>query len=221
VSPAADRRERLAAARLYFVCDRAPGGRRLDDVLAPALAGGVDVFQLRDKRAADPELVEAAERARALCDAADALFLLNDRPDLAAAVGADGVHVGQDDEPVALARAAVGTEYLVGLSTHSEGQADAAEALDVDYIAVGPVHATPTKEGRPAIGLAPVRHAAATVQRPWFAIGGIDARNAREVVEAGASRIVVVRAIAEAEDPEAAAHALRAAVEGRLPLGPA
>jgi thiamine-phosphate pyrophosphorylase len=221
VSPAADRRERLAAARLYFVCDRTPGGRPLEDVLAPALAGGVDVFQLRDKRAADPELVEAAERASALCDAAGALFLLNDRPDLAASVGADGVHVGQDDEPVAHARGAVGTECLVGLSTHSEAQADDAAALDVDYIAVGPVHATPTKEGRPAIGLAPVRHAAETAQRPWFAIGGIDARNAGEVVEAGASRIVVVRAIAEAEDPEAVARALRAAVERRVPLGPA
>jgi thiamine-phosphate pyrophosphorylase len=122
---------------------------------------------------------------------------------------------------VARARAAVGAECLVGLSTHSEAQADAAEALDVDYIAVGPVHATPTKEGRPAIGLAPVRHAAGTVRRPWFAIGGIDARNAGEVVEAGASRIVVVRAIAEAEDPEAAAHALRDAVERWVPLGPA
>jgi thiamine-phosphate pyrophosphorylase len=221
VSHAADRRERLAATRLYFVCDRTPGGRPLEDVLAPALAGGVDVFQLRDKRAADVELVEAAERARTLCDGAGALFLLNDRPDLAAAVGADGVHVGQDDEPVAQARAAIGTERLVGLSTHSEAQADDAEALDVDYIAVGPVHATPTKEGRPAIGLAPVRHAADTVQRPWFAIGGVDARTAGEIVEAGASRIVVVRAIAEAEDPEGAARALRAAVEQRVPLGPA
>ena len=215
-----NRRDRLAAARLYFVCDRAPGGRRLAEVLAPALAGGVDVFQLRDKRATDDELLDAALRARDLCRAAGALFLLNDRPDLAAAAEADGVHVGQDDEPVAGARAHVGGSRLVGLSTHSEAQADASAQLDVDYIAVGPVHATPTKEGRPAIGLDPVRHAAATVARPWFAIGGLDAANVHEVVKAGASRIVVVRAIAQAQDPEAAARQLREAVE-RRPVGTA
>jgi thiamine-phosphate pyrophosphorylase len=213
----ADRRARLAAARLYLVCDRRPGGRPLRDVLARALAGGVDVFQLRDKHASDREVLAAAAEARALCDEAGSLLVLNDRPDLAVAAGADGVHVGQDDVPVSGARAAVGDERLVGLSTHSAAQADAAAALDVDYLAVGPVQATPTKPGRPAVGLAPVRHAARTVAVPWFAIGGIDRTNVGAVAEAGAARVVVVRAIAEAPDPEAAARELRAALEA-VPL---
>ena len=209
------RRERLAAARLYLVCDRRPGGRELGDVLEAALRGGVDVVQLRDKRAGDDEVLAAARDARARCAAHGALFLVNDRPDLAAAADADGVHVGQDDASVAAARAVVGPGRLVGLSTHGAGQSDAAAGLDVDYVAVGPVHATPTKRGRPAVGLGPVRHAAATVRRPWFAIGGIDERTVGDVVAAGARRVVVVRAIAEADDPERAARALRAALEGR------
>jgi thiamine-phosphate pyrophosphorylase len=213
MSSAADRRRRLAAARLYFVCDLRPGGRALREVLAPALAGGVDVFQLRDKTASEAELLAGAEEARALCDEAGALLLLNDRPDLALAAGADGVHVGQADAPVAAARAAIGPDRLVGLSTHGAAQADAAAALRPDYIAVGPVHATPTKPGRPAIGLGPVRHAARAVALPWFAIGGIDPQTVGEVVAAGAGRVVVVRAIAQAGDPEAAARALRAALE--------
>ncbi|MDQ3742555.1 MAG: thiamine phosphate synthase, partial [Actinomycetota bacterium] len=162
----------LEDTRLYFVCGASPGGRPLADVLAPALSGGVDVFQLREKHAPDEQIVAAAQVARALCHEAGALFVLNDRPDLVEAAGADGVHVGQDDTPVPEARAVVGDERIVGLSTHSEEQADAAEG--VDYFAVGPVHATPTKEGRPAIGLDPVRHAARTATAPWFAIGGID-----------------------------------------------
>ena len=209
------RRERLAAARLYLVCDRRPGGRPLGDVLEAALRGGVDVVQLRDKRAGDDEVLAAARDARARCAAHGALFLVNDRPDLAVAADADGVHVGQDDASVAAARAVVGPGRLLGLSTHGAGQSDAAAALDVDYLAVGPVHPTPTKPGRPAIGLDPVRHAAATVRRPWFAIGGIDERTVGDVVAAGARRVVVVRAIAEADDPERAARALRGALDGR------
>jgi thiamine-phosphate pyrophosphorylase len=155
---------------LYFVADRAGMARALDG----ALAGGVDLFQLRDKDATDDELLAAAHDARERCHAAGALFLLNDRPDLAAACGADGVHVGQDDMPVAGAREIVGPDAIVGLSTHSIEQARAGSAGGADYIAVGPVHATPTKEGRPAIGVEPVRYAAAHVSLPWFAIGGID-----------------------------------------------
>jgi thiamine-phosphate pyrophosphorylase len=202
-------------ARLYFVCGARPGGRPLADVLAPALAGGVDVFQLREKDPADDDAVLAhAEVARELCDEAGALFVLNDRPDLVQAAGADGVHVGQDDMPVAHARELVGAGRVVGLSTHSEAQADGAAAEGVDYFAVGPVHATPTKEGRPAIGLDAVRHAAATARAPWFAIGGLDADTVPAVLDAGATRIVVVRAIAEAEDPGAAARRLRDLVDG-------
>ena len=201
----------LHDARLYFVCGASPGRRPLADVLAPALANGVDVFQLREKDAPDEQILAAAQVARALCDEAGALFVLNDRPDLVDAAGADGVHVGQDDTPVPEARAVVG-DRIVGLSTHSPEQADAARG--VDYFAVGPVHATPTKQGRPAIGLDPVRHAARTAQVPWFAIGGIDGDTLPAVLDAGARRIVVVRAIAEADDPGAATRALREVLDG-------
>jgi thiamine-phosphate pyrophosphorylase len=202
-----DRRARLATSRLYLIAD----GAAVDRVLAAALAGGVDIFQLRDKALDDERLLAAAARARELCAAAGALFVVNDRPDLAAAAGADGVHVGQDDASVAEARAAVGEDRLVGLSTHTPEQVDG--AAGVDLIGVGPVHATPTKAARPAVGLDLVRHAAAHARVPWFAIGGLHAGNLPPVLAAGARRISVVRAIADAEDPEAAARTLRAMVD--------
>jgi thiamine-phosphate pyrophosphorylase len=205
-----DPRDRLHDARLYFVADRDGMARALQG----ALRGGVDLFQLRDKEASDDELLAAADTARALCHAAGALFLLNDRPDLAAAAGADGVHVGQDDMPVARACAHVGPDALVGLSTHSIAQAQRGASSGADYVAVGPVHATPTKEGRPPIGLEPVRYAAAHLELPWFAIGGLDAETLGPVVAAGARRAVVVRALAHAHDPEDAARTLRAALSG-------
>jgi len=181
------------------------------DWIAAAVRGGVDLIQLRDKTLSDDELVEAA---RAFVGH-EALFILNDRPDLVDACGADGIHVGQDDDPPKVARAAVGPDRIVGRSTHAPDQAAAAEAdEDVDYLAVGPVHATPTKPGRPAAGLDYISYVAAHAGKPWFAIGGLDAGNAREVVERGATRIVVVRAITSADDPEAAARGLRAALEG-------
>lgn len=203
----AQRRERLETARLYFVSSGRPGGRPLQDVLGPALEGGVDVYQLREKDGDDAAILEAAAVARELCAQAGALFFVNDRPDLAVAAGADGVHVGQDDLPVAQARAAVGAERLVGLSTHGPAQVGAAAGADL--IGVGPVHATPTKAGRPATGLDLIRHAAAHARVPWFAIGGLDADTLPAVVAAGARRATVVRAIAEADDPRAAARRLR------------
>jgi thiamine-phosphate pyrophosphorylase len=209
----AARRDRLARARLYFVCDAAPGGRDLPEVLDAALRGGVDLFQLRDKRLSDDDLLAAAQVAREACGRANALFLLNDRPDLALAAGADGVHVGQEDMPVDEAREIVGAERIVGLSTHTVAQVDA--ATGGDYIAVGPVHATPTKPGRPAVGVELVRHAARNATLPFFAIGGLNVANVHEVVGAGATRIVVVRAIAEAADPERAARELCAALPAR------
>jgi len=211
------RRERLASARLYFVTDVRP---RLEELLAAALAGGVDMVQLRDKEASDDELVRAAAVFRRLCDEHGALFWLNDRPDLVEACGADGVHVGQDDMPAADVRERVGDDVLVGLSTHSPEQLDAALASGVaDQLSVGPVWETPTKAGRPAAGLPYVRHAAELAgDRPWFAIGGIDLGNVRAVTQAGASRIVVVRAIRDAHDPAAAASELRAALE-ESPVG--
>jgi thiamine-phosphate pyrophosphorylase len=208
---ATTRRERLARACLYLVCGARPGGRDAGEVLAAALAGGVDVVQLRAKGAPDDEVLRAAETFAARSAEADALFVLNDRPDLAVEAGADGVHVGQADLPVDAARAVVGDERLVGLSTHSPAQLDAASG--VDYVAVGPIRATPTKPGRPAVGLAPVRYAAAHADVPFFAIGGIDPGNVHEAIAAGARRVVVVRAIAEAPDPEAAARALRRALD--------
>jgi thiamine-phosphate pyrophosphorylase len=195
-------RERLVTARLYLVCPARPRGW-----IEAAIRGGVDVIQLRDKTLDENGIVEAAREFRDT----DALFILNDRPDLVEACGADGVHVGQDDETPEHARRLVGPHRIVGRSTHAPDQAKAAdEDENVDYLAVGPVHATPTKPGRPAAGLHYVAHAASTVSKPWFAIGGLDAGNLHQVVERGASRIVVVRAITEAEDPEAAARALRA-----------
>jgi thiamine-phosphate pyrophosphorylase len=206
------RRERLRRARLYFVTDVRPG---LEELLAAALAGGVDMVQLRDKTASDAELVRAAVVFRRLCDEHGALFWLNDRPDLAVACGADGVHVGQEDLAPEAARQLAGGEVLIGLSTHSPSQLDAALAAGAaDQLSVGPVWETPTKEGRAAAGLDYVRYAAGVAgDRPWFAIGGIDLDNVREVIAAGATRIVVVRAIRDAPDPRAAAAALREALE--------
>ena len=190
----------LATARLYLVCDARPR-----EWLAAAVRGGVDIVQLRDKALDDEGLVAAAREFRDL----GVPFILNDRPDLVDACGADGVHVGQDDVSPGEARAIVGPDRIVGRSTHAPEQADAAEAdPDVDYMAVGPVWATPTKLGRPAAGLDYVEYAARTVTKPWFAIGGIDTTNLVTVTDRGARRIVVVRAIAEAEDPEAAARGL-------------
>jgi thiamine-phosphate pyrophosphorylase len=202
-------RERIGSARLYLVCDARPRA-----FLEAALRGGVDVIQLRDKERADDELIAAAREFRAAADAAGALFVLNDRPDLVGPCRADGVHVGQDDGSAADARAAVGPERIVGRSTHAPEQGAAADAdPDVDYLAVGPVHATPTKPGRPAAGLGYVEWAAAHLTKPWFAIGGLDVENVGEVTARGARRVVVVRAIAGAADPEAAARALRARLE--------
>jgi thiamine-phosphate pyrophosphorylase len=206
-------RERLAGARLYLVCDARPRA-----FLDAALRGGADLIQLRDKSLDDDGLIEAARQFRAAADAHGALFILNDRPDLVAACDADGVHVGQEDATPADARAAVGPDRIVGRSTHAPFQADAADAdPDVDYMAVGPVHATPTKPGRPAAGLDYVAYAARTVSTPWFAIGGLDATTLPAAVAAGARRAVVVRAITEAADPEAAARELRALME--TPVG--
>jgi thiamine-phosphate pyrophosphorylase len=204
----ADARERLRRARLYFVVEAAG-----EHMLPAALRGGVDLVQLRDKELDDEALLRAAARFRAVCDEHDALFWLNDRPDLAIAAGADGVHVGQDDQPAAAVREQVGDRLLIGLSTHSPEQFDAALASEADQLSVGPVWETPTKEGRPAAGLEYVSYAARHGgDAPWFAIGGIDERNVGEVVAAGARRVVVVRAIRDADDPEAAARRLSEAL---------
>jgi thiamine-phosphate pyrophosphorylase len=209
MSLARERRERLRRARLYLVIDAEPAER----VLPGALEGGVDIVQLREKSASDEEIVSAGRRLRTLCDEHGALLIVNDRADLALECGADGVHVGQDDDPLREVRDVVGADLLVGISTHSPEQVELGLGSIADYLGVGPVHATPTKPGREPVGLELVRYAAAHgAAKPWFAIGGIDADNAPAVAEAGASRIAVVRAIRDAADPRAVAAALRATV---------
>jgi thiamine-phosphate pyrophosphorylase len=197
-----DRRQRLSDARLYLIC-----AAQSDAFLHAALRGGVDIVQLRIKDSSDDEVLAAARRFSSACAHHGALLIINDRPDLVERTGADGVHVGQDDISVAEARSIVGTERLVGLSTHSPEQIERAKG--VDYIGVGPVHATPTKPGRAAVGLELVSYAATHARIPFFAIGGIDTENAEQVRDAGAERIAVVRALSGAADPEQTARELR------------
>ena len=201
------RRELLHGARLYLVCDARP-----DAFLEAALRGGVDLVQLRMKHARDDEIVAAGKRFKTICDSHRKLLIINDRPDLAAAVGADGVHLGQDDVAVDRARELVGPDALIGLSTHTPAQVDAANAIDVDYVGVGPVNETPTKPGRAAVGLALVEYAARNAAVPFFAIGGISRANVAEVRSAGADRVAVVRALTDSADPESEARALRGAL---------
>ena len=192
-----------AESRLYLITGVRPD---LAALLEAAVRGGVDLVQLREKQLPDGELLTALEEARAVTRRLGVPLVVNDRPDLAVLVGADFVHVGQDDLPVEAVRR---FGLPVGLSTHSAEELERAEA---DYVGVGPVFSTPTKEGRPAVGLEYVRHAASHARVPWFAIGGIDETNVANVVAAGARRIAVVRAIGEAEDPERAAATLRTAL---------
>jgi thiamine-phosphate pyrophosphorylase len=206
------RRERLRTARLYFVCEALPRGEDPEALLHAALGGGVDIVQLREKELDRDEIERSAQTFRRLCDTYSALFIVNDDPYLAQSCDADGVHVGQDDVDAGEGREILGPDAIVGLSTHSEQQLAASDAQPVDYVSVGPVWETPTKEGRPGVGLGLVEHAAANAPHPFFAIGGIDAANAPDVVAAGAQRLGVVRAIRDAEDPAVVAAALRRAL---------
>lgn len=211
-------RKRLDSARLYLCTDARRDRGDLAEFADAALSGGVDVIQLRDKGDSGP--LEAKHEIAALevlaeaCARHGALLSVNDRADIALAVDADVLHLGQDDIGVPLARRVLGDDVVIGRSTHSEAQARAASREDgVDYFCTGPCWPTPTKPGRDAPGLPLVRAVAeAATSRPWFAIGGIDGDRLPQVLEAGATRIVVVRAITGAEDPAAAARALR----GRL-----
>jgi len=204
------RRERLRTARLYFVCDARPQ-TDLEALLRAALTGGADIVQLREKELGRGEIERAAQTFRRVADTFSALFVLNDDPELARACDADGVHVGQDDVSAEQARELLGPDAIIGLSTHSEEQIAASAGRPVDYISVGPIWETPTKEGRPAVGLDLIRHASERAPHPFFAIGGIDPGNASEVVEAGAERLCAVRAVRDAAGPAAAAAELRQA----------
>ncbi|MEU9096086.1 thiamine phosphate synthase [Streptomyces sp. NPDC048361] len=211
-------REQLADARLYLCTDARRRQGDLPEFLDAVLSSGVDIVQLRDKG------MEAAEELDHLAVFADAcrrhgkLLSVNDRADVAHAIGADVLHLGQGDLPVPAARAILGADVLIGRSTHADAEAAAASAEPgVDYFCTGPCWPTPTKPGRHAPGLDLVRYTASLgTDRPWFAIGGIDAGNLDEVLDAGADRVVVVRAITEASDPAAAAADLAKRVRERI-----
>jgi len=198
-------RDRLAHSRLYLVLAGSDA-----HLLERALRGGVDIVQLRDKTLIDEDLVAAAEPFRVACEAHGALFVLNDRPDLVEACGADGVHVGRRDMPVEEARALVGSDRLVGLSASTVGELE--DVAGADYVGVT-AFTTPTKEDAVAGGLELVGVAAKILTIPWFAIGSIAFSNVGEVAAAGAPGVAVIRAIRDADDPEAAARELRAALD--------
>lgn len=192
------RQQQLWRSHTYLVTtptDDLPG------IVEAALQGGIAIVQYRDKDTDDCLRIEKAQQLKALCHRYGALFLVNDRVDLALAVEADGVHLGQRDLPIATARQLLGSQRIIGRSTNNPDEMAQAIAEGADYIGVGPVYATPTKPGRPAAGLDYVRYAAHHATVPWFAIGGIDANNLAEVLQAGAERIAVVRAIMQAENP--------------------
>jgi thiamine-phosphate pyrophosphorylase len=209
----AGRRERLAASRLYVCTPIRPD---LASFAEAVLGAGVDLIQLRDKQAEAGPLLEASAVLRAAAEWHDALFAVNDRADVALAAGADVLHLGQGDLPLSWARRILGTDVLLGRSTHDLAQATKAASEPWDYLVAGPVWATATKPGRPATGTALIEAVAALhPPQPWFAIGGIAPGNLHEVTAAGATRVVVVRAITDAPDPAAATRALR----DRLPGG--
>jgi thiamine-phosphate pyrophosphorylase len=213
------RRAALSRARLYLCTADRPD---LAAFVAAVCDGGVDIVQLRDKELGDKPLLERAALAREAAHDAGALFVLNDRPDLAVACGADGVHVGQDDMPAAEARRIVGPEALVGLSTHAPEELAASAGEPVDYISAGPVEPTPTKPGRPGTGLDYIRLAAGRSPHPFFVTGGVSPATLPAIAAAGATRFVVVRALTEAPDPAAVAKELRRLVTGLLePFGDA
>ena len=212
---------RSFAWRLYVIVDpTAARGRRLDDLAATAIRGGADAIQLRDKTATTRQVLAEAARLLAVTRPAKVPLLINDRADVAAAVGADGVHLGQDDLPVRQARRLLGASAIIGLSTHSLAQAQAALEEPVDYLGLGPIFPTPTKPGHGSIGvelICPVRRAA---RCPVVCIGGVDAETVDRIIEAGGACVAVVRAVCAAADPETAARALASRLTQLLPSTP-
>ncbi|MHB1576728.1 MAG: thiamine phosphate synthase [Candidatus Dormibacteria bacterium] len=202
-------RERLLAARLYLVSDDATPAAELPSVLEAAIAGGVDIFQLRRKGVEPGDLLELAGRCGQVCRQRGILFIVDDWVELARECGADGVHLGQSDMPIADARGLLGEGALIGRSTHNRGHVDEAMSQRADYISAGPVHETPTKPGRPAVGFEHVAVAARRTHVPVVAIGGLGPHEARLALESGADMVAVVRAICSAPDPGAAAARFR------------
>jgi thiamine-phosphate pyrophosphorylase len=213
-------RRSLSDARLYLCVDARQHQGDLPDFLDAVLSNGVDIVQLRQKGIEAKHELAALEVFADACKRHGALMAVNDRADVAWACGAPVLHLGQDDLPVSVARAIVSEETLIGRSSHSESEAAAAAVEEgVDYFCVGPCWPTPTKPGRPAPGLPLVRYATSlATSRPWFAIGGIDLGNLDQVLDAGARRVVVVRAITDAADPGAAAAQFAARLRAAGPL---
>jgi thiamine-phosphate pyrophosphorylase len=205
-----DPRAALADARLYLCTDSRGRQGDLEQFLDAVLGAGVDIVQLREKGLEARDELRLLETFAAAAARHGRLFAVNDRADVALAAGAPVLHLGQDDLPVPVARRIVGYEPVIGRSTHDPAQADAASAEPgVDYFCAGPTWTTPTKPGRPAAGLGLIEHAARTATRPWFGIGGIETfERLDEVIARGARRVVVVRAITEADDPAAATRAI-------------
>lgn len=196
-------------ARLYVVTSPPSGAQGYEGLVEELCAGGADVIQFRDKTLLAGELVRLGKRLVMITRKAGVLLIVNDRPDVALAIDADGVHLGQDDLPVAVARQILGSSKLIGRSTHNLSQALQAETDEADYIAVGPLFATPTKPDYPPVGLGLIREVQARVRVPVVVIGGIDAANLDQVLEAGAVRVAVVRAVCAVSDPGAAARVLK------------
>ena len=206
-----DRARRLAGVRLYLIVDGSPA-MPLPRLLDAAIDGGVGMVQLREKQLSDGELLSLARLCADACRRRGVLFIVNDRADIALASDADGVHVGQDDVPPAVARALLGPDRVIGVSTHTPEEVDAAHGL-ADYIGVGPIHETPTKPGRLAVGTALVRYAAAHADQPFFAIGGLTPSNVGEVIEAGGRGVSVYRWVSHSPDPARAAREMLAAMD--------
>ena len=200
------RRQKLQKARLYLVTSP---NERLPDIIEAALKGGLQLVQYRDKAADDRTRITVGNQLRALCHRYGALFVMNDRVDLALATNADGVHLGQHDAPIAFARRVLGNDRLVGRSTTTPEELQGAIAEGADYVGVGAVYATPTKPGKAPSGLEYVRHAATTFPGPWYAIGGVSLATLDAVLDAGAFGVAVVREIMDASDPEAVVRTFR------------
>lgn len=209
------RHQKLGRSLLYLVTSASD---RLFYVVEAALQGGLTLVQYRDKTTDDLVRLQTAEKLCHLCHRYDALFLVNDRVDLALAVGADGVHLGQQDMPVATARQLLGSQRIIGRSTTNPDEMQRAIQEGADYIGVGPVYETPTKAGKAAAGLEYVRYAATHAPLPWFAIGGINGDNVNDVLQSGAERVAIVRAIMDADQPMLATQYFVAQLARKAPF---
>lgn len=203
------------ARRRFYLCT--PDRPDLPQFVDACIRGGVDIVQFRDKDADARTVLKRGALVRDVCRSHGVPFILNDRPDLALELAADGVHVGQDDCPPATARRILGPDAIIGLSTHSQDDMHAAEREPIDYISVGPINPTPTKPGRPGVGLGYLRYAVDNAPVPYYVTGGVNPHSIADLLSSGATRFVAVRWLTEAESPLEAAQALRRAIDTGRP----